>query len=221
MIVSHEHRFIFVRCRKTASTSLEIALSGICGPDDIVTPLHPRDEQLRVELGGREPQNHLNLNDTLRFYNHMPAAEIRILVGERVWSSYFRWCVERNPWDKVISLYYQRHHEDENPPSLRAFVASGASLRALNFRLYTIGGVPALDHIVRYEDLTAELDRVKSVLDLPGKLVLPHAKAQFGYQFSNSPRRRHPIHFGPLERDRVARQFADEIALHGYSFQDP
>ena len=53
VIVSHKHRFVFIRCRQTASTSLEIALSRLCGPDDIVTPMHPRAELLRADLGGR------------------------------------------------------------------------------------------------------------------------------------------------------------------------
>ncbi len=41
VIVSHEHGFIFMKTRKTAGTSVEIALSRICGPDDVITPDHP------------------------------------------------------------------------------------------------------------------------------------------------------------------------------------
>jgi len=37
VIASHRHRFVFVKTRKTAGTSLEIALSRHCGPDDVVT----------------------------------------------------------------------------------------------------------------------------------------------------------------------------------------
>jgi hypothetical protein len=211
VIVSHEHRYIFVRCRKTASTSLEIALSRLCGPADIITPIHSRDEVLRAELGGRGPQHHLNSDGSLRFYNHMPAAEIRVLVGERVWRSYLRWCVERNPWDKVASLYRQRHYNDEDPPSLRMFVESGASLRAVNFRLYTIGGILAVDRVARYERLAAELRDISASLNLPEQLEMPQAKSW------QPPRRLPAIHFGPWERERVARQFAEEIALHGYA----
>ena len=41
-IISHRHRFIFVRTHKTASTSVEIALSRICGPEDVITPFPDR-----------------------------------------------------------------------------------------------------------------------------------------------------------------------------------
>ena len=53
MIISHEHKFIFLKTRKTAGTSIELALSGLCGPDDIITPISPNDEPLRAN--GRRP----------------------------------------------------------------------------------------------------------------------------------------------------------------------
>jgi hypothetical protein len=122
MILSHRHRFIYIRCRKTASTSMELALSRICGPDDVVTRLPwPEDEALRRQIGGRGPQNHLGPHGRMRFYNHMPAAEIRLLVGEDVWNGYYKWCVERNPWDKVVSDYYYRFRHPSRP-TLREFL---------------------------------------------------------------------------------------------------
>ena len=48
MIVSHKHKFIFVKTVKTAGTSVEIALSRFCGENDIITPIHPPDEELRA-----------------------------------------------------------------------------------------------------------------------------------------------------------------------------
>ena len=53
MIASHAHRFIFLKTRKTAGTSVEIALSKACGPDDVITVTSPEDEELRTAAGGR------------------------------------------------------------------------------------------------------------------------------------------------------------------------
>ena len=39
MILSHKNKFIFIKSFKTASTSLEIALSKYCGEKDIITPI--------------------------------------------------------------------------------------------------------------------------------------------------------------------------------------
>ena len=37
MIISHRHRFIFVRTEKTAGSSVEQALAEVCGPEDVIT----------------------------------------------------------------------------------------------------------------------------------------------------------------------------------------
>ena len=55
MILSHERKFIFLRTKKTAGTSIELALSDLCGPDDIITPLTGEDEARRA--GRRGAQN--------------------------------------------------------------------------------------------------------------------------------------------------------------------
>ena len=54
MIVSHEHKFIFLKTIKTAGTSIEAALAQICGPDDIITPYREASE---TDRKGRGPQN--------------------------------------------------------------------------------------------------------------------------------------------------------------------
>ena len=58
MIISHKHKFIFVKTRKTAGTSLEIGLSEHCGAQDVITPISPKDELLRASLGFRGVQHH-------------------------------------------------------------------------------------------------------------------------------------------------------------------
>jgi hypothetical protein len=218
MILSHKYQFIYIRCRKTASTSIELALSRACGPDDIVTPIRaPEDEALRPQIGGCGPQNYLNYNGTHRFYNHMPASEVKLLVGQKVWDSYYKWCVERHPWDKVLSYYYHRHRNPATRPPLYTFLESGGAQRAINFRLYTIGAEVAVDHIARYEQLTAELARIATLLDLPPEVtILPWAKAD-----SRADRRHYSAVYTPAERDLVEELFADEIALHSYCYEYP
>jgi hypothetical protein len=123
MILSHRHRFIFVKGIKVAGTSVEIALSRICGPDDIITPITPIDERLRLATSG-EPKNYSNdvagerdfLDKAYRlapselrglkppkgqFYNHMPLREVLELVPEA--RDYRLLFVERSPYAKTIS----------------------------------------------------------------------------------------------------------------------
>ena len=70
MILSHKHKFIFIKTKKTASTSLEIVLSKLCGKDDIITPVSEltwtgqirrfeknNEEDLRKKINAPNPQN--------------------------------------------------------------------------------------------------------------------------------------------------------------------
>ena len=90
MIISHKYRFIFIKTIKTAGTSIEAYLSPFCGPDDVLTPVMPVVE-------GHQPRN---FGD---FYNHFSAWGIRRAIDAETWNSYFKFCVERNPWDKTVS----------------------------------------------------------------------------------------------------------------------
>ncbi len=123
MIISHKHKFIFVKTRKTAGTSIEIVLSKICGEKDIITAIDKEDEQIRMEIGGRSPQNtliafkHYTFKDWLRllkhrkrlnFTNHMTALQIQKYTAKNVWNNYFKFCFDRHPLSKVISHYNWR-----------------------------------------------------------------------------------------------------------------
>ena len=56
MIISHEHKFIFLKTRKTAGTSIELALSQLCGPNDIITPISPNDEPSTISASWPRPR---------------------------------------------------------------------------------------------------------------------------------------------------------------------
>src|SRR4029078_3843048 len=55
MIISHEHKFIFLKTKKTAGNAIEAALSELCGPDCVITPYREESEEDRK---GRPPQNY-------------------------------------------------------------------------------------------------------------------------------------------------------------------
>ena len=181
MIVSHEHRFIFLKTRKTAGTSVEIALSGICGPDDIITPITDTDEELRKANGGRPPQNYTAPPLTTEGRAHMPANAVRQVVGADVWERYFKFAIERNPWDAVVSLYYWRIRDITAPQSFEDFVNSGEVPRwaSKNAAIYRLQGKVAVDELCRFESLDSDLKGIWSSLGLPGTPELPRAKGGF------------------------------------------
>ena len=58
MIISKSQKFAFIKGRKVAGTSVEVGLSSLCTTDDILTPISPIDELLRLQTTGRFAQNY-------------------------------------------------------------------------------------------------------------------------------------------------------------------
>ena len=105
-IISHKYKFIFIRVRKTASTSMQILLSNLCGPFDIITSL--KDKDLTKPFRDKNNWNYIQSKKPV-FYNHIPAFKVKEMIcyqDKRIWNEYFKFCFERNPWDKALSVYY-------------------------------------------------------------------------------------------------------------------
>lgn len=230
MIVSHRHRFIFLKTRKTAGSTLEVMLSRFCGPDDIVTPMGPEDEALRSEHGAQNyelPIWRWPLNGILKklrgrnpgkrwtgHYPHMPAKAVRRVVGNETWSSYYKFTSERNPWDRQVSMYYWRTRQLTNPPSFEEFLY-GKDRRALqlgNFDIYSDGNKVIVDDVILYHDMTAGLKRVLGKLNLPCPDKLPEAKTGI------RPGRDYHSYYTDETRDLIARCYAKEISTFGFTF---
>jgi hypothetical protein len=124
MILSKQHKFIFIKGVKVAGTSIEIALAPFCGPDDIITPITPIDELMRLACGA-VPRNYLQdramelayltmlrrtaVTDlgklhppTAEYFSHMRLCDLQRLQGPAV-QNYRVVAVERCPYAKIIS----------------------------------------------------------------------------------------------------------------------
>ena len=212
MILSHRYRFIFIKTTKTAGTSVEIALSRHCGPDDIVTPITAIDEPLRREMGGRGPQNHLGSDGTPLFYNHISARDVRELVDDDTWRTYFKFCIGRDPWERVVSLYYFRYQLEPRPALSEVIEKLAADLKWRGSDLYTIDGAVAVDRIVEYGRLAQELEEIRLSLGIPEALRLPRAKDGF-----RPDRRSYRELLTDAEIEMVGTVMSDEIDLLGYA----
>jgi len=228
MIVSHENKFIFLKTRKTAGTSIEIGLSRLCGSKDIITPVLPEDESIRKSLGYPGPQNYyLPLrNYTLRnwarllirgkpqqYFNHQTAELVCEFLGREVWESYFKFCFERNPWDKAISLYYWMTKDNEDPVDFETFLYSYNLDRLSNFSIYSIDGKISVDFLGKFEQLEDGLAKVAERLNLQESIVIPKAKS--GVRKEKQPYQKI---INDNAREYIRRNCSREIEHLGYVF---
>ena len=225
MIVSHKHKFIFIKTRKTAGTSIEIALSKICGKDDIISPISPQDELMRKKLGIYAQNYNIPLGKYNRlnwaelflkfnrkiYYNHMPATEIREYVGENIWNSYYKFCFERNPFDKIISHYYNRHRDEDI--NIKSYIEKGHMRWIKGFDMYTDGGNVIVDKIYKYEHLDDALEDISRKIGCKVELESYKAKGNF-----RKDRRNYSEILSETEKEKIAIMFAREIKLLNYKY---
>lgn len=156
-------------------------------------------------------------------WQHAGAASARNHLGPQVWESYFTFAFERNPWDRMVSLYWWRMRgapADAPRPSFREFVEamhSGdrARMRATratkhsNWHIYTIEDQLAVDHLGRYETLADDFRFVLDKVGITGTGDLPLSKHQV--------RRDGPGElYDPATVRLVGELFHREVALLGY-----
>lgn len=228
MIISHKHKFIFIKTEKTAGTSMEIALSKICGDRDIITPISQKDEEARKELSGRGAQNclipfsrytksdylkMLRNKARLEYYNHISAEEIKKYIGDTVWNSYFKFAFDRNPFDKAVSLYYWNNAQ-EKYKSVGDFLKSGVLGRIKSYDIYSVNKLPAVDKLYKYEAMDEAFADISERLKLDVPLKMPKYKAKSGYRKKSDYKE--VLDEEAVKILKIA--FAREIALLKYSF---
>jgi len=225
VIISHTHRYIFIKSEKTAGTSIEAALSQHCGDSDMVTPLG--DYWFNRDERGQWIHSAMNAEG---FFQHDPAAEVRRKIPTEVWDKYFKFSIVRNPWDRVVSLFSwearnkpelrpvrKLHHKlgvpfDEFAETTRLFRDFVAGDWSTNDRIYHLDDQLCVDYVIRYEALAEGLDEVCRRVGIPS-VELPRLKAGLRTQG-----RSYTEYYDDASRETVARRHHRDIELFGYTF---
>jgi hypothetical protein len=225
MIISHEHRFIFVKTRKTAGTSLQEALAAACAPGDIVTPTGIDSESYKPRnfSGGFNVFSYLFARPRVhslkkirelhrthqRIFDHMSLEELFALPEARPWKSYYRFCIERNPYDKMVSRYFWKYRSKPERPGFEQFLEHTKDVS--DFRLYSLDGAVAVDRVGRYETLAEDVAGICRTIGIAG--------VEIGNRNSGTREQSDLTSlYTPRAREIVSRMFARELELFGYAF---
>lgn len=230
MIVSHRHKFIYLKTIKTASSSMESLLSGVCGPDDIVTPTK---ESLMIHRSSVKAQNYAldhpmvpkrrlykrllrrperYYHPSVGYYEHMPAWRVRAYLGETHWNEYFKFTFERNPWDRQVSFYHYRCRDRaRRNDSFEEFMEQKRRSFVDNWNIYTMDGEVVVDFLGRYESLEDDFTEIKERLGLPADLNLPEVN-------KSSKTTTYHNYYNDYTRELVEQWYANEISECDYRF---
>lgn len=232
MIISHKYKFIFIKTIKTAGTSIEAYLSQYCGESDILTPISPPidihtprnyrgyfNPLIEIHQSTKNLIRHKSLLQQFlsrkKFFNHIPAWRVKARVDEKIWKNYFKFCVERNPWDKSLSHYHMLKNKFNLDFSFDEYIKSKNF--CLNYHLYTDNKETnsiIVDQVIKYETLNIEIGKIFKELGIPfyGKL---NVQAKSNYR---KDKRLYQEIYTDEQAKVINEAFSKEIQMHNYNF---
>ena len=213
MIISHKHKFIFLKTRKTAGSSIQVTLAKHCGKDDIITG------QYRLGIDDNSHSAGLNMD---KFYTNHPHPELtttKRFLGNELWNSYFSFAIIRNPYDIAVSRYHwdikgKKGLKETSIEGFKSWVKEGNLLPEDCLHRYTClnDGTLNVDFIGRYENLEEDLNYICNKIGIPN-LELPTLKGGFR-------EKTHYSEFYDAETIQIVRDFFKrDIEIFNYKFE--
>ena len=171
MIISFQHRFIFVAIPKTATHALRVALRPHLGPHDW--------EQCRLFTRKTFPLAALGQIG----HGHMTCQQVRPFLSPDVWESFFRFCTVRNPYDRFVSYCYFMNRENQRMQkdplgTMKQIIEDRQDAEQVLFRpqcefVIDEEGRLMVEYLSRFEALQSHFDHICQRLRLP-HMALQH-----------------------------------------------
>lgn len=189
VLVSHSKKFVFMKTRKTAGTSLEMMLEPYCAP-----PGHVVTEKVKTALvtdygivGARQLSSKRKEAGEL-WKNHTRANHVEKYLGPEKWMGYYKIASVRNPFSRAVSQFYWQfvwqkrtvpQDLQSNQQLFQTFIFS--DMFKSDVTITHIKKEFILDDAIRLEHLDEDLARIGTHLGLPlSREKMPHTKENAG-----------------------------------------
>lgn len=207
MIVSHQHRFVFVATPKTGTHAVRQALRERLGPDDI--------EQVGLFVNKRFPYA-----DIARIsHGHLSVRQVRPYLGDAVCDAYFKFAFVRNPFDRFVSycafMTRQQGAFDRDPQgTMREILFRLRPLDHIHFQpqwtlLVDETGRLEMDLVGRVETMQESYDAACARIGIPGRAL---------ERVNSSRRGDYRQYYDQALIDGVAALYAGDLERFGYTF---
>jgi len=198
MIISHKHKFIFVKTFKTAGSSIENYLQKYLGPNDIIR--------------GSQYDNTPSLNAPSKG-RHASVQQIKEWYPNDWNDEYFSFCVERNPWNVAVSYYfYMKHAGRIKSQTFDEWIKVEDLQKLNNYKKYTINNKVVVNKVLKYENLESDINNIP--VPYNGELKTIFLKK------GHRPSKDYKIHYTDETRKLIEDNFAETISMFGYTYED-
>lgn len=227
MIINHTHKFIFVHIPKAAGTAVTSVLSTLSTYRDLEVGGTPLGEAAQTFYARR-----------FGLRKHSRAEEILAVMGEDVFSGYFRFAFVRNPYERLASAFhFLRSWQGLGPdyrkkleacPDFESFLDTDLWTSQTPGRgpdaifqpqvrwLFSAGGSPEclVDFVGKTENLEQDMRTILGRIGAPEpQNQLPHA--------NRSPEYSLPAVWKPEVIKRIQREYMTDFDTFGYSLEPP
>jgi hypothetical protein len=214
MIISHKYKFVFIKTKKVAGSSIEQFLYPyldkesdiITGSSADQTPSLNLPKLLRKPNG--QPKGHATYKD---------AADI---LGNKL-KTYFIFTVERNPWQKTISAYKFHKSIGNIDCSLNEFAflnkiknkktKTTFSPLPCDWYMYTQDNKIIVDKVIQFNNLHQELQEIISHLNIPADI-----NDFLSIRLKQSPVVKYTLNDKSI--NKIAKTFSQEIKEFNYQY---
>ena len=213
MLISHRYKFIYLKARKVAGTSVESYLERYC-VDPKIEPTYVMTHHTNYKsdkYGIIASRMHGKKNNT--WFNHKTVPEIKSDLPKDIWDNYIKICNVRSPYDMMVSWYhYQTKSKGVNKRAFKQFVSNKFTTPLLirNKKIWSDEGKYNFEYI-RFENIEEDLNLLMEKLNLPKYDV----EVPF---FKKSIRGNWREYYDNESKNIVYNMFKDEIEFFNYKF---
>ncbi len=228
-IVHDERKFVYLWSHKVASSSVKAALLPLFDLD-------PTPFERTLKDGTR----YFTVHEVFNASGYQIGKE-QLLAGlDQEYRDYFKFAFVRNPWDRLLSCYFDKVVRKKVPPKLLASaVGAGVEFyanmpfaefveavhripdekanphfRSQHLTVCGPDGEPMPDFLGRFENLREDFDRVAQEIGEPG-LELPERNRKY---VSKRGSRHHRDFYDERLKSLVHERYAKDVETFGYSF---
>ncbi len=216
-MISIQKKFLFIHVPKTGGNSIQSILKEY-SEDEIVV----NDNQDGVERFGV-------VNRKYNVTKHATLTQYSEVLEKDLFQDLFKCAVIRNPWDRMISLYFSPHRGKINWDRDN-FVNMIKQIKPLQYYIYDHSNSSSgwlefifskkkkmdqpdqhIDYLLQFERLDDDFKKLCELLDIPFKELPVRNRSDHGHFMQ---------YYDEKLKDIVGRKFKEEIDFFGYDFEN-